>query len=128
MVSSRRELRAPTLGLVLLMAFPWQFALSAMETSRDSASVGTQERLGEATHHLKLSGRSCDWVPMDCLALSLAVSEADEEGDDICPFAFDLAPSPVHHFTTGTEAPSLPPQIPAARSPYSLAQRLHLRC
>jgi hypothetical protein len=127
-VSSRRELRAPTLGLVLLMAFPWQFALSAMITSADISPACTQERLDEATHHLQLSGRSSDWVPIDCLTFALVIGEAEEEWDNPCTFALDFAASPVHGFTTSTECTSLPTLISLERSCYAFAQRLHLRC
>jgi hypothetical protein len=111
------------------MAFPWQLALSAMETSADTSSVCTQERLDEATHHLQLSGRSSDRLPTGCLTLSLlVVGEAEEEGDNSCTFAFDLAPSPVHGFTTSTESPSPPTVISVVRSCGPVAQRLQLRC
>lgn len=110
------------------MAFPWQLALSAMETSDNNAPVRTQGRLDETTHHLQLSGHSSDWVPMDCLTLSIVIGEAEEEGDHTSPFAFALATSPVHGFTIPTEATSLPPLISVERFSFPLAQRLHLRC
>jgi len=111
------------------MAFPWQLALSAMETSADIGSVCSQERLDEATHHLQLSDRSSDWVPMDCLTLSLPIiGEAEEEGDNSCTFAFDLALSLVHGFTTSTESTSLPAVISVERYCGPVAQRLQLRC
>jgi hypothetical protein len=127
-VSSRRRLRGTTLGLALLLAFPWQLALSAMESATQTIALGSQVRLDEASHHLQLSGVASSRTPLDCLTLSMMIGEVEQEGDDICAIAFDLIAFPAHGFSISMESAAVPANFSVERSSPPLAQRLCLRC
>ncbi|SIO67692.1 hypothetical protein SAMN05444166_8423 [Singulisphaera sp. GP187] len=128
MITSRRELRGTTLGLALLLAFPWQLALSAVECSTQTIAVGAQGRFDEATQHLQMSGDASARTPWDCLTISMVIGEPEPEGDDACAFAFDLIAFPAYGCSMSVESAAVPTMISTQRSSPPLTQPLCLRC
>lgn len=128
MTISRRELRGITLGLALLMAVPWQVALSAMERSTRAITLGSQVRLDEASHHLQWTGDESGRAPLDGLSLAWMLSAVEQEEDDNWTVGIDLFASPAHGCSHSLEPMAVLSILKGARSSFLLAQRFCLRC
>lgn|GEM_PF-6225223 len=129
MATSRRELRIPTLGLAILMAFPWQLAFSAIERSAAESLLSASHRQIEVAPPPQWQSRSATTpTSLDCLMLVLDASEAEEEGNDFCPLDLTVAVALLEGAGFPTESRAAPLAIPAERIPSPHFVRFCLRC
>jgi hypothetical protein len=115
-------------GLAILMAWPWDVALSAIETSQDVVPTGSSSFLvprAQRGHRMKRFGR---WVRASGPALSQAYQEGEEEGDDVGPLqaapGLFLLPSPPGALELAPGAPALAGSLLTP----SIARLCRLRC
>ncbi len=117
-----------TLGLAILMAWPWNVALSAIETSQDVVPTGSSSCLVPGTHRGHRINRFGKWVQAGCPAISQDYQKGEEESDDVGPlqaasglFLFPLPPDALG-LASGAPAPAI--SLPSI----SIARLCRLRC
>jgi hypothetical protein len=121
-------IRVVTLWLAILLAWPWNVALSAIETSQNAAPADASSSLIAGTHRGHRVNRFGRWVQSGCPAISQDYETGEEEGDAVGPW--QAAPW-LPLLTRPPEAPELASGSPAqalTRPPIPVARRCRLRC
>lgn len=113
--------------MVVLVAWPWQVMLCAVEALTDPLSTVAHPRLDEPARNLQTEKASSKWCQGDGPALALVANVAAEE-DDSVPHALFLALAPERSTPGRTRVVDRPAPAFSPRPDRCGELHLRLRC
>lgn len=123
-----KPIHVVTLGLAILMAWPWNLALSTIETSQTAIAAGVPMAIARGHQGGHRIGRPGRWALANCPAVSPDCESAEEEGDDFGPFHAVAEVLPGFGPPGAFEPPSGCPVRPSPDSPQPFTRLCRLRC
>jgi hypothetical protein len=109
---SSEPIHVLALWLAILLAWPWNVALSAIESARDDVTVECTARLVAGTHRGHRVNRFGKGIRACCPAISQDYEKNEEEGDECGP---SQTPSCLFHFPDSPVALELASGAPAQK-------------